>query len=307
MCWKFNSGAVQGDASFEEGEMKKHYGVIFFILLIPALLHAQPVSYQATTANIAAWNIAGFDAIPTHKSKIFANAISYIDPEVIALVEVNPDSIADNIVSELKSIGICYDKAMLKQSAEQNIAVLYKCDVQLTNPRLIDDSDNNNRYLRKAFAADVRIGSFDFILIVLHLKAGRGGIARSVRDDQARTIASFIQSETQNEEKDVLIVGDYNMIPIDDQSNFSNMNPDNYLLFVSDELSDQHTHISSSGPGNLLDGYAISNEHTIEHIKGSIRTIKLYEILDKAVMDYRENISDHLPVEASFRIIEDDD
>jgi endonuclease/exonuclease/phosphatase family metal-dependent hydrolase len=227
---------------------------------------------------------------------------------VLALVEINPDSIVDQITAELKSIGICYKRAIVNQTARQNIAVIYKCDVELSNPRLIDGSDNNNSHLRKAFVADIKVGEFDFILIALHMKAGRGSSNRGVRDNQAVAIANFIQSATAGDEKDVLVVGDYNMIPVEDASNFTNMNPTNFLNFISDSLANQFSHISSSGTaGNLLDGYAISRQHTDEYIGESIRIIQLHTVLGLQLLDYRNTVSDHLPMEAVFLITEDDD
>lgn len=288
--------------------MKRTILILMIFLVSSISLHAEPVSFQATTANIAAWNLAGFNAIPTAKAETFADAIAYIDPEVLALVEVNPDSIVDQITAELKSIGICYKRAIVEQTARQNIAVLYKCDVELSNPRLIVGSDNNNPYLRKAFVADFKVGDFDFILIALHMKAGRGGSNRSVRDNQVVAIANFIQNATAGSEKDVLVVGDYNMIPVKDASNFTNMNPNNFLNFISDSLASQFSHISSSGTaGNLLDGYAISRQHTGEYIAESVRIIQLHTVLGLQLLDYRNTISDHLPMEAVFLITEDDD
>jgi len=88
--------------------MKRTIFILIAFIVSSISVYAEPISYQATTANIAAWNLSGFYAIPSTKSKTFADAIAYIDPEVLALVEVNPDSIVDNITTELKKIGICY-------------------------------------------------------------------------------------------------------------------------------------------------------------------------------------------------------
>ncbi len=82
---------------------------------------------------------------------------------------------------------------------------------------------------------------------------------------------------------DIVIIGDYNMIPVRDRENFVNMNPDGYLTFPTlAELSPRDgygkvfSHISSSGggvPGNLLDGMAISQVHTTEYVSGSIEVV----------------------------------
>ena len=98
------------------------------------------------------------------------------------------------------------------------------------------------------------------------------------------------------------------MIPVQDQSNFNNMNPNHSLNFISDNLADQFSHISSSGlGGNLLDGYAVSRNHTSEYIAGSIRIVQMHDILGLSLINYRNTISDHLPLDATFRITEDDD
>ena len=128
-----------------------------------------------------------------------------------------------------------------------------------------------------------------------------------VRDSQAQAIAAFIQTATTGAEKDVIVAGDYNMIPGQDQSNFTNMNPNNFLNFVSDSLAGEFSHIGSSGPGNLLDGFAISQAHTSEYIADSLRIVPMNDILGLSLMDYRNTVSDHLPLDAVFRITEDDD
>ena len=81
---------------------------------------------------MAAWNLSGFQPIPREKAQAFANAILYLDPEVLVLVEVNPDFIAAEIVAELMEKGICYHRAILMQTASQNIAILYKAGVELS-------------------------------------------------------------------------------------------------------------------------------------------------------------------------------
>ena len=278
---------------------------IFWVICTPA--YSECPLFPATTANVAAWNLGGFNPIARDKAETFASVITYLDPEALVLVEVNPDFIVAEIVAELNQIGICYKREILDQTASQNISILYKPGVKLSNPRLIPGSDNNNPHLRKAFACDMKIGEFDFILIGVHMKAGRNNSERTVRDSQAQAIANFIQNASAGPEKDMLIVGDYNMIPGQDQSNFDNMNPNDFLDFVSDNLADQFSRISNSGPGNLLDGYAISRQHTSEYITRSIRIIQMHDVLGLSLINYRNTVSDHLPLDAAFRITEDDD
>jgi endonuclease/exonuclease/phosphatase family metal-dependent hydrolase len=202
---------------------------------------------------------------------------------------------------------VCYQRKILDQTAIQNIAVLHKCNVRVTNQRWIADSDNGNSSLRKALVVDVKVGQFDFILIAVHMKAGRGPTNRSVRDNQAQATATFIGTETAGLEKDVILVGDYNMIPGQDDSNFIAMDPQDFLHYVSSEDL-TFSHISSSGnPGNLLDGFAVSRNHTREYIAGTLRVFPMNRALGLSLLEYRQQVSDHLPVVARFRIVEDDD
>ena len=285
--------------------MKK--GMPLALLWLALAAHA---SHAQSTAEIAAWNLAGFNAIPRERAATFAEIIALLDPEIIALVEVNPDFIPGEIVAELNERDRCYERTILDQRARQNIAVLHKCDVSVSNPRFIPDSDGGNSSLRQALAVDVKIGAFDFTLIAVHLKAGRGSSERATRTRQCGAIRRFVQAVTEGEEQDVLIVGDYNMIPAKDGANFRAMNFRSFLRFVTTEdlPADAFSHISKSGnPGGLLDGFAISTDHTGEYVAGSVEVVPLHERLGLTLRVYVKDISDHLPVMARFQTAQDDD
>ena len=98
------------------------------------------------------------------------------------------------------------------------------------------------------------------------------------------------------------------MIPGEDQSNFTAMNPSGFLKFVSSEdLAGEFTYISGGNPGNLLDGYAISSVGTTEYVQGSLRIFPMHRAFGMTLVQYSNEVSDHLPVVARFRIGEDDD
>src|SRR6185436_7726928 len=135
-----------------------------------------------TFARIAAWNqqgvrfTAGGEVVPIHKPDELRTAIAAVNPDVIALSEVNSPASMEEIVATPFSNGATYKVNMdPNQSTPQQIAVLFKDspDVSITNRRSITDSDDNNPGLRKAYAFDGRIRNFDFLLIAVHLKSGR--------------------------------------------------------------------------------------------------------------------------------------
>lgn len=268
------------------------------------------LSQSDTTAVIAAWNVAGFQPISATKAEFIAKAIADLDAEVIALCEVKPDTIPDQLEDELDDLGADYDSVILDQTAGQNLAVLFKTGVTLTHPQLIAGSDDGNPSLRKALVANVKVGQFDFILISVHLKAGRQSSARAIRNRQADVIADFIENATSGAEKDVLLVGDYNMIPGQDLSNFTRISANGFLRFISSEdLAGEISHISNpEGPtGSLLDGFAISNNHTREYVEGSLFIFPVFRALGLELTEYKEEVSDHLPLVARFRVTTDDD
>ncbi len=146
------------------------------------------------------------------------------------------------------------------------------------------------------------------MLIGVHMKAGRGASPRAVRDRQAGAIAQFIAQETSGTEKDVLVVGDFNMIPGQDVSNFHEMSQGEFLDFISSwDLREGVTHVKERTPGNLLDGFAISAGRTREYLPGSLEVFPLHRAMNMSIERYRVDVSDHLPFVARFKITRDDD
>lgn len=281
------------------------------------------------TATVAAWNIEGFAPVAPAKAKRLAKAIHNMSPDVIALTEVNPDSVVSQIVSELAALGDSYHSKILPQTASQNVAILFKSNVSVTNERLIARSDDMNSALRKALAVDVKLGNFDFVLIAVHMKSGRPTNNRNtnpqpVRTRQARAIARFINQVRQTGENDILVVGDYNMIPAQDGVYFNAMSPgsgsNEFLRFISSEsFAGRFSHISGclggQPRGNLLDGFAISKGHTREFVTDSLRLVRFNDTSiftsDSGAalncVSYTGFISDHLPLIARFRANQSDD
>jgi len=277
------------------------------------------------TATIAAWNIEGFTPIDDTKARRLARAIGNLQPDVILLTEVNPDSVANEIRNDLNG----YRSTILNQTASQNIAILSKNAVTVTNVQLIPGSDDGNPRLRKALAANVRVGEFDFLLIGVHMKAGRPKPGSSnpqpVRTRQAQAIEFFIRRQLAppNRERDVLLVGDYNMIPGQDNVNFATISPgpsnNEFLRFISSELgTDAFSHINlcteEGADGNLLDGFAISRRFTREFIPDTLAILefdnRIFGTRRNRELDceeYTDRLSDHLPLVALFRTTQDDD
>lgn len=265
---------------------------------------------HAETARIAGWNLGGFHQIPQSKLDRIIDGLKELDADIIVLSELNPRTHAKTIADELSEpADKCYEsKAPDQPRASQDIGFVYKCDVEVTSPGLVIGSDLKKRGYRNAAVVSVKADEFDFVLIGLHLKAGRGRTNRNLRDEQLEIISGFIQGILRGGEKDVLVIGDYNMIPVQDAANFETLNADGSLRFVSSEdLTGQFSHIKSSGPGDLLDGYAFTNVHPVEYQEGSVAIVPMHQELGLTLGQYREHVTDHLPVIATFNTDVDHD
>lgn len=270
--------------------------------------------FAKTTATIAAWNLSTFEPLDGDRIERQANGLRMLDAEFVTLVEIKNESHIRDIAQYLTDTGVVYEYNFLEQAQPSSghdamhIGVLFKKGVSVTNSYLLPGSDLDNNKMRRAFVCDVNIGKFDFKLIALHLKSGRGTEEQKLRDDQCKVIGQFIAElrGEQNRDPDILLMGDFNMIPGQDISNFHHLGGDDIMNFVSSwDLQERYSHILPSGRENLLDGFAISRRYSTEYIKGSLRLFPMHWNMGLGQAKYREDVSDHLPFVASFEITRD--
>lgn len=263
-------------------------------------------SFTRSTATVAAWNIAGFGGISEARLSEQVKGLSLLDAEVVALVEVPSEEALDFLRDELASKArLQYETLFLPQQRKLHIALLYKTGVTVENAFLLDGSDLGDSARRKALVADVTIGRFDFTLIAVHLKSGRDKVNQDIRDQQCDVIGGFITElrGPTDRNPDVLLIGDFNMIPGQDISNFHLLGGDDIMDFLSSwDLQDRFSHILAAGRANLLDGFAISRRFSTEYVRGSLRLFPMHWSMDIGRERFRETVSDHLPFVATFRI-----
>lgn len=270
-------------------------------------------TFSKTTASIAAWNLATFEHLSDERIEAQAKGLRLLDAELVTLVEVkNEDHIRD-ITNHLSNSENTYHYAFASQNdtdghtnhSAMHIAVLYKDGVEVSNVELMNGSDLGNSGYRRAFLCDVVIGRFSFKLIGVHLKSGRGLTEQRIRDQQCSIIGDYIANlrGVTNRNPDVLLMGDFNMIPGQDTSNFHLLGGDDIMDFVSSwDLQERYSHILPSGRENLLDGFAISKRYSTEYIKGSLRLFPMHWTMQMGQAKYRKEVSDHLPFVARFDI-----
>jgi exonuclease III len=265
-------------------------------------------NFSHTTAKIAAWNLAGYGGIPAERLEKQVEGLALLDAEVIALVEISPIEALETLRQGLAAKGVDYETSIIPQNRNLHVGVLFKNGITAQNPQFIPGSDLGDDRKRQAFVVEMKVGKFDFLLIVVHLKSGRSAENQEIRDEQAKIIAQFIQERLDQRREDILLVGDFNMIPGQDVSNFHHLGGDDVMDFLSSwDLQDRFSHIQKAGRANLLDGFAIQRKYSTEYIRGSLRLFPMHWSMDIGRERFKDTVSDHLPFVASFRIDRDRD
>lgn len=270
-------------------------------------------TFAKTTASIAAWNLATFEHLSADRVKLQAKGLQLLDAELVTLVEIKNEDHIKDIVAHLSNNEVKYEYAFKEQSATggnsnhgpMHIGIIFKQGVEVSNVELLSGSDLSNPGYRKAFLCDVILGKFSFKLIGVHLKSGRDLDNQKIRDNQCKVIGDYIKDirGPDNRNPDILLMGDFNMIPGRDISNFHFLGGDDIMDFVSSwDLQERYSHILPSGRENLLDGFAISKRYSTEYIKGSLRLFPMHWTMGMGQAKYRKEVSDHLPFVASFDI-----
>lgn len=274
--------------------------------------------FKHSVARFAVWNLAGNDKFPggdgdgidpaSRKAANQIRGLAHLDADFGTQVEVYPDGHIALLAEKLLLKGLDYDITFSPQpNSHLGIGFLHKPGIEVTNPRFIPGSESNYLGGRQAFVVDVKIGSrFKAVVIGLHLKSGRDGPDQALRDSQRKVIGDWITAlhATQGyRQHAILLMGDYNMIPGQDVSNFYHLGGADVMDFVSCwDLLQRFSHILESGRENLLDGFAVSRRFSTRYIQGSLALFPTDWTLHMGRDKFREQVSDHPPFVASFRL-----
>ncbi|MFK7763236.1 MAG: GMP synthase [Roseobacter sp.] len=263
----------------------------------------------------AVWNLAGYTrpgnpvgiSSRSKKAEKQAEGLALLDAELVTLVEVSPFNYIETLVDKLTKYGVNYNHTILKQpSGNLHVGFLHKPGIEVTNARLIPGSQGDYSHGRQAIAIDIKVAKLTATVIGVHLKSGRDKPEQKLRDTQCKAIGDYIttlQDTPGTKRRAVFLMGDFNMIPGQDVSNFHHLGGDDVMDFVSSwDLQDRFSHILEKGRANLLDGFAVSRKFSTDYIKGSLRLFPMHWTMDMGREAFRKDVSDHLPFVASFKL-----
>ncbi len=264
---------------------------------------------------VAVWNLAGFNprnpsaGIPEASERIKkqAEGLALLDAELVTLVEVSPIEHIDWLRTELGEFGVDYSSKIVEQpNGNLHIGFLHKQGVQVSNLELLAGSEGDDGGGRQALCADVECEKFKAKIIGVHFKSGRDAPEQRTRDSQCKVVSekiNEIRSTPGQTQRTILLMGDFNMIPGQDVSNFHHLGGDDVMDFVSCwDLQDRFSHILEKGRANLLDGFAVSRTFSTDYVRGSLRLFPMHWTMDMGREKFKDEVSDHLPFVASFKI-----
>ena len=208
-------------------------------------------------------------------------------------------------------IGIMFDTASIRLGTCQEIAVseerVQDADIFFRDPlacsfTFLDDGRTRN----------------DLVVVGVHLAANQNLVVnhnRAMAVLRQRLTTLFADGTFRNTERDVLIGGDFNA------NRYDNKGEDFWTGFDSTgfqfrTLSPEH---DERYPGTRLAGVPLFPHSKIDYLIGSARTGGLADelvqleaevhehLLGEDFDDYREHVSDHLPVSVRVRVVPDSD
>lgn len=273
-------------------------------------------SFDHSLARFAVWNLAGNTPLEpgvgigagSVKAENQARGLALLDADFVTLVEVSPLSHIRWLADRLAGFGLTYDVTIDEQpESHLHIGFLHKPGIRVSNARFIPGSQGEYDGGRQAYVVDVEIGAkFDTTVIGVHLKSGRDKVQQDLRDTQCKVIGDWLtdlHTQAGYRRDMIALMGDFNMIPGQDVSNFFHLGGDDMMDFVSCwDLQDRFSHILEKGRANLLDGFAVSRKFSTDYVRGSLRLFPMHWTLDMGREKFREEVSDHLPFVASFRL-----
>ncbi|MBF9042281.1 GMP synthase [Rhodobacterales bacterium HKCCE4037] len=266
----------------------------------------------------AVWNLAANDRFPggagdgiqpdDPQAARQALGLAHLDADLVTLVEVFPITHIERLRDLLAEKNLTYEITILPQpESHLHIGFLHKPWFTVENPRFIPGSEGTYAGGRQALAIDVTAGPrLTAVVIGVHLESGRDKPDQDRRDSQCRVIGDWIAALRQipgYKRRPIILMGDFNMIPGQDVSNFHLLGADDEMNFVSSwDLQDRWSHILESGRANLLDGFAVSGPPSARYVQGSLRLFPMHWAMKMGRSKFRAEVSDHLPFTASFRV-----
>lgn len=262
-------------------------------------------------ADVGFWNIENFTKdVHDRRIKDVAKVVANLSMDALGLVEVENGAL-DKLIKALKEYGSNMDYVYLDAAGSKDIAILY--DAETTKMEL--KSDINDRY-RKLLQSTLPSGKpafpekreplfakctikeekqdVEFLMVVVHLKAMRDPVSIQRRKLAANVISVILEDLRRDDafkHLPIIFGGDLND-DIPSTSLMDIINSPSLVTLTQDDAAAGHISYLKS-PFSLIDHIFVSKDVNIGEIDGDDVAIVR---LDKSVMNFTRDISDHAPL-----------
>jgi exonuclease III len=258
---------------------------------------------QEETFELVTWNLEYFPQTVNTVEEV-ARIIEALDIDLYAIQEINDTTAFKDLLTRLPDYDGRFSDDAYSWGYLKTGLIYKRSRVSVSRVRQIFE-DDWYAFTRPPLVAEVvaqRSGiRFDFVLIVLHLKAGSDADDRNRRLEAVEKLKVYLDDEiASGQEKDYLVAGDWNDELDDAGENVFTaiLNaPENYR-FLTAALVGKRQQASYPRYGTLIDHILISQDAFNEYDGGSTETLRL----DEEVEGYDIVISDHRPVMAVFPV-----
>ena len=260
------------------------------------------------TLEIVSWNIENFPKAGNQTVRDVVEIIRDLDIDIITMQEIGDTSSFRILLDSLDNYNGTYSTDTYG-NWYQKTAIVYKKDlVHISNKEMLFTNDSYffpRPPLKVYVTAQIDNKTFDFTLIVLHLKASGGSENEARRRSAIQKLKNYLDTEISSAtDKDFIVTGDWNDVLTDPPG--SNV----FTPFLQDSMDYQFlTAQIAQDPVNnatyikppyisVIDQILISVDVLPEYDTGFTQVIKI----DNSFSAYINEVSDHRPVAAVFPV-----
>jgi endonuclease/exonuclease/phosphatase family metal-dependent hydrolase len=256
---------------------------------------------SATEVIVGTWNLEHFPLSPKTLTTV-SGALAQMLPQVLGVQEIDDVDVFDELAASLPEY-----QALVASEGDGYSRVGLLVDTARVGIGNVDTLFTDDYWafprppLRAHLAVDLDDGTtFDFDVIVVHLKASLDEESASRRRLACERLADWIRGQQQGgEEQDFIVLGDWNDELLDPQqwNVFPELlgDPETFRFLTQPlERAGEATFIPFS---SFLDHIMVTTDALDEYGAGATEVLHL----DASIPNYRDDVSDHRPVLARFR------
>ncbi len=288
--------------------MRKYISILFpFLFLANTACYNQSdnVSTNTDFLTIGTFNIAWLgdgenDMIKRTEGDYqrLAEVIISTKADILALQEIENEDAMRKLTNYLPG----YEFVIDDSGGNQNLAFLYKTDIEIISSRIYRPIAVINNRTRPGFIIEARKDKFDFIAMTVHFKSTsryddtneKRAESRQIRKQQAEIASRWVDSVLAGgAEKDLILLGDMNDYPMRKNNNTLDvLAADSNITFLTSSLKSCKFVIL---PG--IDHIIVTNSAAERYQQNSLRLYDLYSAYNSGEV---KKLSDHCPVLVMF-------